>query len=479
MGAIVGQAVDKAIVSRQLEIVAALSSVVSPRRVLHDRLSREVYARDPVYGQSARPLAVVLPTDIREISQIMRFCYETGVKVFPRGGGTSLTGGAIAAEDGISLCLSQMRRIIGIDEIDRSIRVEAGVTNADISRAVISKGLQFAPNPSLRDSATIGGNISTNAGGTRALKYGTTSAHVLALRVVLIDGEIVELGSGELGASGFDLLSMFVGSEGSLGVIAEATLRLQPVPDTRRLLILGFSSLADAADCAIAMPTSSANASAIELLDNQVVAVCEQFGDAALPTTPAAILIVEFEGGPDATLRDSNAIKAMAGSYGAGEYIEVEAPDQLNRVQRAFDGAFTALSRYGRLHYLDIAVPPSRCSEALARISSIAVDHGVRLAHMCRPAEGVIRSVFIEETGSSEQLPQIENALVAVARMTGAWGGTVGAEHGIGLAKLGMLEMLPGANAIPLQMRLKTAFDAEWLLNKGKIYRSQARARSL
>ena len=182
----------------------------------------------------ALPLAVVLPGSIREVSQVLRYCYEAGLKVVPRGAGTSLVGGAVAAEDGIVLCLSLMDRVLEVDPANRLVRVEAGISNAAVSAAASAYGLRYAPDPSSRFSSTIGGNIATNAGGMRAVLFGSTDRHILGLKIVLIDGEVIEVGGGELEASGFDLIGLFVGSEGMLGVVVEAVLRIIPKPGSTR-----------------------------------------------------------------------------------------------------------------------------------------------------------------------------------------------------------------------------------------------------
>ena len=191
---------------------------------------------------SALPLAVVLPGSVREVSQVLRFCYESGLQVFPRGAGTSLVGGTVAAEDGI-VCLSLMDRVLEIDPFNRLARVEAGIVTAAVSAAAAAVGLRYAPDPASRYTPTIGGNIATDAGGARALRFGATDQHVLGLKIVLIDGEIIELGGGELEASGFDSVGMLTGSEGMLGVIVEAILRVIPKPEARGAIMLGFQVL--------------------------------------------------------------------------------------------------------------------------------------------------------------------------------------------------------------------------------------------
>lgn len=387
MNGIAVPAIDRAIVQRRDELVAMLHGLVPLGRVVHTEQERGIYASDAFAGFHALPMAVVLPANVREVTQVLRYCCETGIKVFPRGGGTSLTGGATGAMDGIVLCLSRMSRVLEIDVMNCLVRVEAGITNAAVSDAVAGNGLFFPPDPGSRSASTIGGNIATDASGPRAMRYGTTGRHVLALKLVLCDGEVIELGGGELESSGFDLVGMLVGSEGLFGVVVEATLRVVPRPEARRLVLLGFPGVSAAVACASAMRSAGISLCAAEVIDRQVVAVCEQFAGAGLPRNVEALAVFEIEGPPDYLEEPAAMILRASNAYGPTEVLDIADVERIDRVWMALDASFTALGTLGAVRCVDVTVPSGRLAEAMATLGDIAARHGLRGANLCRAQE--------------------------------------------------------------------------------------------
>ncbi len=469
MNAIAVPAVNQATLLRREELVSALRDFVRDGRVIHDEPGRRVYGADALNADVSLPLAVVLPGSIREVSQVLRYCYEAGLKVVPRGAGTSLVGGAVAAEDGIVLCLSLMDRVLEIDPANRLVRVEAGIPNAAVSEAASAYGLRYAPDPSSRLSSTIGGNIATNAGGMRAVLFGSTDRHILGVKIVLIDGEVIEVGGGELEASGFDLIGLFVGSEGMLGVIVEAVLRIVPKPEGRGVIMLGFQSVSAAISCAAGLADVAAP-SAMEVFDRQVVSVCEEFASANLPCDGDALLVMEFEGQRDEFNTVIDAVSAVANGFAPIHEQAITDEQQINRIWRALDAAFTALGRLGSVRCVDVVVPPSRLAESMLQIGDVAARHGLRGASLCRPMEGVVRSVLLYDGANPDDVDRVDEAMVDVTKMTREIGGVLAGEHGIGLAKREMLTHRLANSDLVFQMRLKSAFDTEWLLNNGKVY---------
>lgn len=469
MDAIVVPAANRATILRRSELIAGLGRLISVGRVIEDEQGCGVYAADAFVGHAALPLAVVLPGSVREVTQVLRFCYESGLKVFPRGAGTSLVGGAVGSADGIILCLSMMNRVLELDPANRLVRVEAGATTAAISTAAASKRFRYAPDPASRNASTIGGNIATNAGGARALRFGATAQHVLALKLALIDGELIELGGGELEASGFDLVGLVVGSEGTLGVVVEATLRIVPQVSARRVVLLGFQSVSAAIACAGQL-ASKVEATAMEVLDRQVVAVIEDFAKAGLPRDVDALLAIEVEGEADDVATRSAAIIENAESYAPIAQVEVADGAQIDQVWRAFDSAFTALGRLGAVRCIDIAVSPARLTETMMRIGDIAARHNLGGASMCRALEGVVRSVLLYDRENADEVAGVAEVIAEIARMTREVDGVLAGEHGIGVAKRDALTYQLSTHDVNIQMRLKSAFDTEWLLNHGKVY---------
>lgn len=507
MDAIVRPAVNRAILARRPEIVAALSDLLPGGRVIQDASGRQVYATGPHHeahlagpalAVSSLPLAVVLPATVRDVSNIMRFCFEEGIKVVPRGGGTSLTRGVAAGEDQIVLCLSRMNRVLSVNIEDRAVRVEAGITTAEVSAAVAHHGLFYAPDPSSRFASTIGGNIATNAAGAHALRYGSTSAHVKAIRVVFGDGEIAELGAGEEEASGYQLGGLILGSEAQLGIVVEATLRLQPKPDARLAIVLGFADIQAALAGAAALQAAAwggpgvhqgilpqarhgsgraaelaergigGDIAAVELFDRAAITASGDFPVADLPDGVGAILIMDIEGGRDELAGLAAVVADAAAPFGATVFPGLDTPAMVEAVWRAADSVLVALGRNGSVHCLDFAVPPHSLAEALATVGDIASSYQLGCANLCRPAEGIVRSVLYTEPGREDA--SFALALDDIGRMTVELRGILAAEHGIGAAKRRMMAQQLDPSAMNLHLRLKTAFDPEWLLNPGKVY---------
>lgn len=466
MAPIVAPRASRAILQRRGELVAMLHGLVPLGRVLHETEGRHAYEGDASSAHRSLPLAVVMPASTREVSGVLRYCYEVGIKVYPRGAGTSLTGGAVGREDGIVLCFSRMNRILDVDIANRQVRAEAGATNSQISAAVAARGLMFAPDPASRAVATIAGNIATDAGGACAMAYGPTSRHVLALTVVLVNGEIVELGGGELESSGYDLAGLLFGAEGTLGVVVEAVVGVVPRPEQRALTLLGFPTVAGAIACAEGLRASDARLTALELMDNRVVTVCEDFAGAGLPTDVEALLIVAYEGDADEIKRQADLIHHAAVAHAPIHQSVRNGNAAIDAVWRATDGALAALGRFGQVHCIDIAVPPARLAEAIAAIAEIASRHGLRGANLCRAGEGIIRAVLLYDAEQPQEVERIDAAMSEVAGITTSLGGGLAGEHGIGIAKRDIVS-LPD---IELHRRLKSTFDAEWLLNDGKVY---------
>jgi len=468
MSASAGPALNRAVLARRGELISGLQALLTEGRIIDGEMGCEVYAGDAFSGHRAVPFAVAIPANSREVSSIMRFCFEAGLKVYPRGAGTSLTGGAIASEDGIVLSLSRMNRVLELDAQDRLVKVEAGIAGSEISRAAAGLGLMYAPDPASRLASTIGGNIATNASGARSGRYGQTAQHVLATKVVLVDGEVIEFGSGEEEASGYALGGLFVGAEAQLGVIVEATLRLLPVSAARRLLLLGFQSVPAAIACAGGLAASRLQCSATELIDRQVVTACTEFANLDLPDDAEALLFVEFEGEPSELDAVRDQIIGVADGYGPSGWVEQGEPKNMERIWWACQGAFAALGRYGDLRCVDFSVPPRHLAQAMAAVGDIASRYQLRGANLCRTGEGTVRSVLFEEPDDNAM--RMAQAMTDIANMVVGMGGQIAAEHGIGVAKRELMRLQLETAELNLHRRLKSAFDSEWLLNHSKVY---------
>lgn len=464
-------AIDKTILLRRDELVRGLKASLSVGLLVDGEDGRRAYAADPTQANAPLPLAVVLPSTVREISDIMKFCYESGLKVYPRGSGTNLSAGTVSNPDGIVLCLSRMNRIVELHEADRLIRIEAGVANWEIMQATAASDLCYAPACEGWPAATVVGNLMTNAAGTVRGQSAPARQNVVALKVILLDGEVIDLGSGELGTAGYEIYSLFAGSEGLLGIVAEATLRLVPQPSGLRLLLLRFSSISMALSFADAAKSAHPSLSAIELFDRQSIAAIERVAQVGLPVDVDAVLLIEFEGPLELTEAALSEVSQLAQEHRSSACFDSTDVAEIAKIRRAQQSIYATFAGVGPVRCLDVAVPALRLTEALSRINRIAGERELRIAHACSTTQGLVRSVLIGDATDPESSSRITQAANEVAELVMEMGGALAGEHGIGALKRNDLqgELLARAGQV-IDKRLKSAFDPEWLLSTGKVY---------
>src|SRR5215831_4873348 len=308
---------DPAILARRNEIVAALRKIVPGEGVIASESERRVYESDGLTAYSQLPLVVVLPSTVEQVSAVLRYCKDMGIKVVPRGAGTSLSGGALPLSDGVLLGMAKFNRILEIDYDNRCVRSQPGVTNLAITNAVGDAGFYYAPDPSSQIACTIGGNVAENSGGVHCLKYGLTTNNLLGIEMVLMDGEVIRLGGKHLDAESYDLLGVMTGSEGLLGVVTEVTVRILPKPTAARAVLIGFPTTEDAGDCVAAVIAAGIIPAGMEMMDNPAIRAAEAFVGAGYPVECAALLIVELDG-PEAECAELCAqVQALAQARGA------------------------------------------------------------------------------------------------------------------------------------------------------------------
>ena len=289
---------DRAVMARRDTIVEDLRRLVGPQTIIADEDGRRAYETDALTAYRRLPLAVALPTTTEEVSRLLKYCHQHNVKVVPRGAGTSLSGGALPAEDALVIAVSRMTRMLEIDPMNRIARVEVGMTNLGISEAVKAQGFFYAPDPSSQLACTLAGNIGMNSGGAHCLKYGVTTNNILGFKMVLMDGEIVEVGGAHLDSPGYDVMGLVIGSEGQFGIVTEATVRILRSAEGARPMLLGFDSSEAAGKCVSAIIGSGIIPVAIEFMDKPAIQVCEAFAKAGYPLEAEALLIIELDGEP-------------------------------------------------------------------------------------------------------------------------------------------------------------------------------------
>ncbi|WP_030232823.1 FAD-binding oxidoreductase [Streptomyces sp. NRRL S-350] len=427
------------------------------------------YSRDMAgFCAAGVPAAVVFPETVEQVQHVMRTATELSVPVVPQGARTGLSGAANAVDGCIVLSLVKLNRILEIDPVNRIAVVEPGVVNAELSRKAEESGLSYPPDPSSWESCTIGGNIGTGAGGLCCVKYGVTSEYVLGLDVVLADGRLLSTGRRTAkGVAGYDLTRLFVGSEGTLGVVVRAVLALRPAPAPQLALAAEFPS-ADAAGAAVCeVMARGLTPSLMELMDTVSVRAVNELGQMGLPESTQALLLVAFDG-PD---REGELARAaqLCRDAGATEVVPAEDQAESDLLLAARRLALPAMDRLGTTMIDDVAVPRSRLAEMLNGVAVIAERHGLTIGVVSHAGDGNTHPIVIFDAADGEQVVRAQRSFDEIMALGLELGGTITGEHGVGLLKRDWLARELGPVALDLQRQLKAVFDPLGILNPGKM----------
>jgi glycolate oxidase len=402
---------------------------------------------------------------------VLAYCHAEGVKVVPRGAGTSLSGGALPLVDGVLLGMAKFNRIREIDFDNRVAVVEPGVTNLAVSNAVAHAGFYYAPDPSSQIACTIGGNIAENSGGVHCLKYGMTTNNVLGCEIVLITGEVLRLGGKELDASGYDLLGLITGSEGLLGVVTEVTVRILKKPETARAVLVGFPSSEDAGECVSRIIGSGIIPGGMEMMDRPAIHAVEEFVHAGYPLDVEALLIVELDG-PGAEVDHLIArVEAIA-----RECRAVSVKVSTSEAERLLfwagrKAAFPAVGRISPDYYcMDGTIPRARLPEVLAAMKAMSEKYGLRVANVFHAGDGNLHPLILYDANKPGELERAEDFGSEILRLCVAVGGVLTGEHGVGVEKRDLMPAMFSETDLNAQQRVKCAFDAKGLLNPGKVF---------
>ena len=466
---------DRAVLARRDDIVKQLATLVPEAILITDEEGRRTFETDALTAYRCLPLAVVLPSSTEEVSRILRFCHENHVKVVPRGAGTSLAGGALPLEDAIVLCLSRMTKVLAIDVATRTARVEAGITNTGITQAVAAQGFFYAPDPSSQIACTLGGNVATNSGGAHCLKYGVTVNNVQGVRLVLMDGEIVDIGGDHLDASGYDFLALIVGSEGQLGVVTEATVRLIKVPEGARPVLLGFDTTEAAASCVGAIIAAGIVPVAIEFMDRPAIHVCEHFVAAGYPLDVEALLIVEVEGSDDEIEYLLEKIEEIARDHNPATVRRSQNAEESALIWKGRKAAFGAIGQLSDYYCMDGVIPLSKLPKALDEIGWICRKYRFDVANIFHAGDGNLHPLILYNANDPLQLERAEQCGAEILKLCVELGGCLTGEHGVGIEKRELMYVQYSDADLEQQMRIKTVFDPEWLLNPGKVFPLEGR----
>ena len=461
---------DPATLARRAEIANALTRIV-PDGVIGDEASLTAFDCDALTAYRQRPLLCVLPQTTDQVSAVLAYASQHNVRVVPRGAGTSLSGGALPLADGILLGLSRMSRILDVDYENRCAVVQPGVTNASVTRAVQARGFYYAPDPSSQIACTIGGNVAENSGGIHCLKYGLTTQNLMGVELVLMNGERMRLGGKHAGDGGLDLLSVVCGSEGMLGVVTEATLRILPKPPVSRTLLIAFDTVRTAGETVAAIIAAGIIPAALEFMDRRCIEAVEAFCAPNYPAGAEAILIGEIDGMATEVTDDARHITEIARRCGA---VSVrDCVDEADRA-RVWSGRKAAFGAMGRLEpdmlCMDGTIPRKALPDVLDRISELSEHYSLVCCNVFHAGDGNLHPLIVFDCMKPGALERAESFGADILKLCVAMGGVLTGEHGVGVEKKSLMGEMFSDIDLAQQERLKCAFDGQGLLNPGKVF---------
>ena len=460
---------DPTILARKERLRARLSEVLPPEAVISDPAEAKVYECDALTAYRCPPMLVVLPGSTEEVSAVLKICHQEGVPVVPRGSGTSLAGGALPTADSVILGVSRMSDVLETDYDNRFIRVQTGRTNLSVTGAVEADGFFYAPDPSSQLACAIAGNVAMNSGGAHCLKYGVTTNNLMGVKMVLMDGTVIELGGAHLDAGGLDLLGVICGSEGQRGVVTEATLRILHKPEGARPVLMGFDSSEAAGACVADIIRSGVLPVAIEFMDKLCIEACEDFARAGYPLCEA-LLIVEVEGSEAEIAAQLSTILAIAKRHDPVELREARDADDAARIWLGRKSAFGAMGVLNDYMCLDGTIPVSALPEVLRRMGEMSKEFGLKVANVFHAGDGNMHPLILFDANTPGQLEICEAFGAEILKLCVEVGGCLTGEHGVGVEKRDLMRVQYGDADLEAQMAVKDVFDPAWLLNPAKVF---------
>ncbi|WP_300434715.1 FAD-linked oxidase C-terminal domain-containing protein [uncultured Mameliella sp.] len=460
---------NPAILARKARIVERLRSVLPADAVIEDEMETRAYECDALTAYRCPPLAAVLPSSTEEVAAVLKLCHEEGVPVVPRGAGTSLAGGALPTADSVILGVARMNDVLEVDYADRIIRVQTGRTNLSVTGAVEEEDFFYAPDPSSQLACAIAGNIAMNSGGAHCLKYGVTTNNLLGVTMVQMDGTVVEIGGAHLDAGGLDLLGLICGSEGQLGVVTEATLRILRKPEGARPVLMGFDSNEVAGACVSDIIKAGVLPVAIEFMDRPCIRATEAFAKAGYPDCEA-LLIVEVEGSPAEIDEQLGLILQIARRHNPVELREAQSADEAARIWLGRKSAFGAMGNINDYMCLDGTIPVNELPYVLRRIGEMSKEFGLDVANVFHAGDGNMHPLILFNANQPGQLETCEAFGAEILKLCVEVGGCLTGEHGVGIEKRDLMVDQYDPVDLETQMAVKDVFDPAWLLNPAKVF---------
>jgi glycolate oxidase len=459
------------VLARRDAIIAGLRDLLPPTGVIAEPIRLKPYETDGLSAYREVPLVVVLPETTEQVAAVMAFCHEQSVRVVPRGAGTSLSGGALPMVDAVVLGLMRMNRILEIDYPDRLAVVQAGVTNIGITQAVAGRGFFYAPDPSSQLACMIGGNVNMNSGGAHCLRYGVTANNLLGLRIVTVEGEIIDIGGAHLDASGYDWLGLLTGSEGQLAIVTEVTVRILRGPEGARAMLAAFRANEVAGACVDAIIGSGIIPVALEFMDRPAIHACEAFAHAGYPLDAEALLIIEVEGSEAEQDELLDRIKEICNRFDPISLKVSQSAEESLAIWKGRKGAFGAVGRISPDYLcMDGTIPTSRLADVLGRIAQMSAEYGLQVANIFHAGDGNLHPLIMFDANDPTSFHKAEAFGADILRLCVEVGGCLTGEHGVGVEKRDLMGVQFTEAELDLQRRVKSAFDPGWLLNPNKVF---------
>lgn len=460
---------DKTVLAKKPELVARLLQVLPKDAVIHEETETRAYECDALTAYRCPPLCAVLPGSTEEVAAVLKICHEMSVPVVPRGSGTSLAGGALPTADSVILGVARLNDVLETDYDNRFIRVQTGRTNLSVTGAVEENDFFYAPDPSSQLACAIAGNIAMNSGGAHCLKYGVTTNNLLGVTMVLMDGTVTQIGGAHLDAAGYDLLGLICGSEGQLGVVTEATLRILRKPEGARPVLIGFDSSEVAGACVSDIIKAGVLPVAIEFMDRMVIEVVEKHAEAGYPDCEA-LLIVEVEGSPAEIDEQLGLITQIARKHNPVEIRESTSAEESAKIWLGRKSAFGAMGQINDYMCLDGTIPVSALPKVLNRIGELSKQYGLGVGNVFHAGDGNMHPLILFDANKPGDLELCEDMGADILRLCVEVGGCLTGEHGVGIEKRDLMIDQFAPEDLEIQMKVKDVFDPKWLLNPAKVF---------
>jgi glycolate oxidase len=459
------------VLAKRDEIIAGLRALVPASGVIAEPLRLRPYETDGLSAYRQPPMAVVLPETTEQLAAVLKLLHGAGVRVIPRGAGTSLSGGALPLADGVVVGMMRMNRILEIDYADRLAVVQAGVTNLGITAAMQADGFFYAPDPSSQLACMIGGNVGMNSGGAHCLKYGVTANNLLGLKIVTIEGDILDIGGAHLDAAGYDWLGLLTGSEGQLAMVSEVTVRILRAAEGQRAMLAAFRSNEIAGACVDRIIGSGIIPVALEFMDRPAIHACEAFAHANYPLDAEAMLIIEVEGSvaeQDALL---DRIRAICAEFDPISLKVSQSVEESAAIWKGRKGAFGAVGRISPDYLcMDGTIPTSRLADVLAKIAAMSESYGLKVANIFHAGDGNLHPLIMFDANDPESFRRAEQFGADILTLCVEVGGCLTGEHGVGVEKRDLMHVQFTETELTQQRLVKSAFDPDWLLNPAKVF---------